>query len=147
MLLPIVFGFVLGTLSMGIHALGTAWLLQRQRSRHESLHDQSGAITLLSVIGLTMAVLTSLHVLQITLWGVAYLWIPGITALAGLEEAIYFSVITFTTVGYGDVVVDSDWRLMAGIEALNGILLMGWSTAVLISVAQRFWQSAPDSEK
>jgi voltage-gated potassium channel Kch len=145
-LLPIAFGFLLGTLSMAIHALGTAWLLQRQRGRYAHLHYRSGAFTLLSVIGLTMAVLTGLHVLQITLWALAYLWVPGITALAGLEEAIYFSVVTFTTVGYGDVVVDRHWRLMAGIEALNGILLMGWSTAVLISVAQRFWQPEPDSK-
>lgn len=147
MLLPIVIGFFLGTVSMAIHALGTAWWLQRQRGRYEHMHNQSGTVTLLSVIGLTMAVLTGLHVLQITLWGVAYLWVPGVTVLSSLEEALYFSIVTFTTVGYGDVVVDRHWRLMAGIEALNGILLMGWSTAVLISVAQRFWQPGPSSDQ
>ena len=52
----------------------------------------------------------------------------------------YFSLVTFTTVGYGDVVVEKGWRIMAGIEALNGILLLGWSTAVLLAVAQRFWR-------
>ncbi|MGB1221136.1 MAG: ion channel, partial [Alcanivoracaceae bacterium] len=51
-------------------------------------------------------------------------------------------VITFTTVGFGDVVIDKFWRLMAGIQALNGIMLLGWSTAVLMAMAQKIWQSS-----
>lgn len=141
MFIPIFLGFTLGTLSMVIHALGTIWWLQHERHRHLRVDAHSGVSTLLGVLGGTLIVLTTLHVVQIALWAVAFLWIPDVMQLASLEEALYFSLVTFTTVGYGDVVIDKGWRIMAGIEALNGILLIGWSTAVLLSVAQRFWRT------
>ena len=53
------------------------------------------------------------------------------------EEAVYFSFVTFTTVGFGDVVLTPGVRLLSGIEALNGIILVGWSTALLFAVVQR----------
>ena len=51
-----------------------------------------------------------------------------------------FFRVTFTTLGYGDItLVEHDWRLLSGIEALNGILLVGWTTAFLFMVVQRSW--------
>lgn len=146
MFLPVLFGFLLGTLCMAIHAVGTAWWLQHQRRRFRDVHAQVGIKTLLSLLGMTLTVLTTLHVVQILLWAVAYRWIPAITVLQDLEEAVYFSLVTFTTVGYGDMVIEKNWRIMGGIEALNGILLLGWSTAVLIAVAQRFWRTQDEQE-
>ena len=65
--------------------------------------------------------------------------LPG-GQLKTFEEATYFSVVTFTTLGYGDMTLhDHDWRLLSGIEALNGILLVGWTTALLFLVVQRSW--------
>jgi hypothetical protein len=59
------------------------------------------------------------------------------------EEAVYFSVVTFTTLGYGDITLaDHQWRLLSGAEALNGVLLVGWSTALLFAVVQRCWGGA-----
>ena len=140
MFVPVLLGFALGTVCMLLHALGTAWWLRHQKHRYPDVHSGVGMRTLMSLLGLTLTVLTSLHVLQIVIWAVAYRLIPEVSALRDLEEAVYFSLVTFTTVGYGDVVVEKGWRIMAGIEALNGILLMGWSTAVLLAVAQRFWR-------
>lgn len=51
-----------------------------------------------------------------------------------LEEAVYFSLVSFTTVGYGDVVVDPGWRILSGFVAVNGLLAFGIFTAVLIEV-------------
>lgn len=53
---------------------------------------------------------------------------------ATLEEAVYFSMVSFTTVGYGDVVVDKGWRILSGFVAVNGLLAFGIFTAVLIEV-------------
>ena len=53
------------------------------------------------------------------------------------EAALYFSTTSFTTIGYGDVVLDKQWRLVSAIEGANGLLLFGWSTAFLFSVISR----------
>jgi hypothetical protein len=50
--------------------------------------------------------------------------------------------VTFTSLGYGDVALTAvNWRLLSGIEALNGVLLLGWSTALLFAVMHRIWQA------
>ena len=56
-----------------------------------------------------------------------------------MEAALYFSMVTFTTLGYGDVLLDERWRLMAAFEAANGIIIFGLSTAVVVAVVQRVY--------
>jgi hypothetical protein len=57
--------------------------------------------------------------------------------LSDFETALYFSTITFSTVGYGDVVPAPGWRILAALEGVNGFLLIGWSTAYLIAAGTR----------
>lgn len=57
-------------------------------------------------------------------------------AISGLEPALYFSTVTFTTLGYGDVLLDERWRLLGSFEAANGIIMMGWTTAVVVAAVQ-----------
>lgn len=78
--------------------------------------------------------LMAIHTVEVWLYAVAYL---SLDALPDLETALYFSTSSFTTIGYGDVVLDRRWRLVAAIEGANGLLLFGWSTAFLISITSR----------
>ena len=75
-----------------------------------------------------------LHVLEITVWA-------GVYELAGamrdLQSALYFSAVTYTTTGYGDLVLPPDWRLVGAVEALTGILMCGWSTGFFFAVVSR----------
>jgi hypothetical protein len=50
--------------------------------------------------------------------------------------------VTFTTLGYGDITLNSEWRVLSGFEAINGILLVGWTTAFLYAVIRRTWGSS-----
>ena len=75
-----------------------------------------------------------LHTIEVWVWAVAYIAV-GLTR--DFETALYFSTTSFTTIGYGDVVLDRHWRLFGAIEGANGLLLFGWSTAFLLSVIQR----------
>ena len=124
-----------------VHALGTHALI-RFLSRHYA--NASGLIpshkALPAVIWTAMALMV-LHVIEIQLWALTYLLIvPGDT-LDTYEKAAYFSFVTYTTVGYGDVTLSTqEWRLLSGIEGMNGILLAGWSTALLFVVVQRSWK-------
>ncbi|MBW2386790.1 MAG: two pore domain potassium channel family protein [Deltaproteobacteria bacterium] len=54
-----------------------------------------------------------------------------------VETALYFSIVTFTTLGYGDVTLDADWRLLASIQAANGTIMFGWTTALVMAVIRR----------
>jgi len=78
-------------------------------------------------------------VLESGMWASAYLWLG---ALSTPEEALYFSLVTFTTLGYGDVTLHEDWRLLSGFQAANGTLMFGWTTALIVAIAQRVFAEA-----
>ena len=83
---------------------------------------------------LVMALLTGgALILEIGLWAILY-WRLGL--IQGFETSFYFSGITFTTVGYGDMTLHGCWRLLSVGEAINGVLMAGWSTAQLVYVVQ-----------
>ena len=63
----------------------------------------------------------------------------SIDAVPSLEEALYLSTTSFTTIGYGDVVLGHEWRLLASFEGANGMIIFGWTTALVIAVIQRFY--------
>ena len=68
---------------------------------------------------------------EVLLWALFYLHNPEITTLPDLETALYFSMVTFTSVGYGDVVLTGPWRILASIQAANGVIIFGWTTALI----------------
>ncbi len=123
--------------TVAIHALGTSYwigLLTRWARRRPAAHPTA---TTLRVLTSTVIVIVVLHTTQIFLWAAAYELLLPAGVLETFEEAVYFSFVTFTTVGFGDVVLTPGVRLLSGIEALNGIILVGWSTALLFAVVQR----------
>lgn len=77
-----------------------------------------------------------LHVIEITLW--AWAFALG-NAMADIQAALYFSAVTYTTTGYGDLVLPEDWRLVGAVEALTGILMCGWSTGFFFAVVSRMF--------
>jgi len=78
-----------------------------------------------------------LHLVQVGLWAVVF-W--RAQELPNVETALYFSLATYTTIGFGDVVVGPGWRVLAGIEGLTGMLLVGWSTAFMFAVVNRMYE-------
>jgi voltage-gated potassium channel Kch len=85
-----------------------------------------------------MALLTAAALfVEILLWALLY---QGFGLFPSLAASLYFSGITFTTVGYGDVTLPECWRLLSVVEAVDGVLLAGWSTALLVYVVQRMME-------
>jgi voltage-gated potassium channel Kch len=74
------------------------------------------------------------------LWAATYLFLG---AIADLEEALYFSTVTYTTLGFGDVVMEGRWRLLSSFEAANDIITFGWTTALIVAVVQRVYATHP----
>ena len=81
------------------------------------------------VIGV-FAVLTA----EVWLWAASFTLIGVVD---DFETALYFSTITFSTVGYGDVIPHPEWRMLAALQGVNGFLLIGWSTAYLVAAGIR----------
>ena len=86
------------------------------------------------VVSLLVVIMFLVSLLDAVLWAFAYV---AVGAIPDLEAALYFSVVTFTTLGYGDLTLDTDWRLLASFEAANGIIMFGWSTAIVVAYIQR----------
>jgi voltage-gated potassium channel len=78
-----------------------------------------------------------LHLIQVVLWAFVFL---RAGQLPNLETAVYFSLVTYTTIGFGDVVLGPGWRVLAGIEGLTGIVLIGWSTAFVFAIVNRMYE-------
>ena len=89
-------------------------------------------------IGGTVLLMFLVSVLEVLIWAVSYL---ALNAIEGFERALYFSMVTFTTLGYGEIVLDEHWRLLASFEAANGIIMFWWTTAIVIAVVQRVYFS------
>jgi hypothetical protein len=89
-----------------------------------------------------------IHALEIWFYALLYL---RLHALGQLEQALYFSIVTYSTVGYGDIVLPHQWRILGATEAPVGVIMLGWSTAFLISLLSQIrllgedWLGAPDA--
>jgi Ion channel len=81
-----------------------------------------------------------LHVIEITSWALFFAWTDAIPG-PGLQRALYFSAVTYTTTGYGDVLLSQEWQLVGTIEALTGILMCGWSTGFFLAIVNRMYGS------
>ncbi len=133
-------GVLLVAITVIIHAVGTTLWLRRLSIHFAGVADLHHLSRSLRILVGTIVVLTILHTLQIIVWALAYLYLLPENVLDTFEEATYFSFVTFTTLGYGDITLTGAWRIISGIEALNGVLLLGWSTALLFTVVQRTWK-------
>lgn len=112
----------------GLLAL-SRWLVRRPA------HPVRYASDLFTLVLVAWAII-GLHLMEIVLWALAY---RGLGCLPDLASAFYFSSVTYTTVGYGDVVLHAEWRNLSGLEALTGIFLLGLSTAYFFGyLTQRF---------
>ncbi len=137
MVKPLIVATIMVLLTVIMHGGGLILLSKLLRLEREE--ERVSATSPLSVQGLTvtMAVvlgLFALHGVEIWLYAALYLLVE---ALPNLHEAVYFSTITYATIGYDDEGLLPAWRLVAAIEGVSGVLLLGWSTAFFVSFATR----------
>lgn len=79
-----------------------------------------------------------LHLIEIAIWAGFYVWQD---AMPDFSTASYFSAVTYTTTGYGDLVLPEAWRLVGAVEALTGILMCGWSTGFFFAIGSRMHET------
>ncbi len=110
------------------------------KSMHALMHSKINQITKswkAIILTITTLGVSFVIIVEIWIWALLYLTL-GI--FIDLETALYFSTSSFTTVGFGDVYLDKDWRLLSSIEAMNGFLLFGWSTAFIFEIVTNVYK-------
>ena len=126
-------GAAVSVCNITIHALVMAAVVRiAQTAAAKRTSRQS--LRLISVMTATVSVLMVAHASEVIVWSMAYAIVDAAPAGADL---VYFAFVNYTTLGYGDVIPVQRWRLLGPMTAMNGVLLFGWSTAVIFEVLRR----------
>lgn len=127
-------------LTVIVHSAGMVGLLRWVWRVHGDVGKSFVSQTWL-LVRLAWALL-AIHLAEIAIWAVFY-WRRG--CLPDLESAFYFAGVTYTTLGYGDLVLPQRWRLMGPIQGLTGILMCGLSTGFFFAIVSRLYQALKQS--
>jgi hypothetical protein len=88
------------------------------------------------VMGIAVIFVTGLHTIEGAIWAAAYRYLG---AIADNKSAMLYSLSALTTYGHTDIFLEAKWKMMGALEALNGMLLFGLTTAFLFAMIQRVW--------
>src|SRR5262245_41818575 len=142
MLRQFLLGSSVSVCNIAIHAMVMAAVIQVARIASKSATSHQ-SLRLTTVMSATVSVLMVAHLAEVMVWAFAYSLIgvapPG-------TDLIYFAFVNYTTLGYGDVTPLERWHLLGPMTAMNGVLLFGWSTAVIFEVLRRT-MAPPRSER
>ena len=133
MLRQFLLGGGVSVINIAIHSLVMAILVRiaQLASAKDRLHP---VLFLAAVMIPIVSLLMATHALEVTVWASAYALTDAAPAGADL---VYFAFVNYTTLGYGDVVPVERWQLLGPMTAMNGVLMFGWSTAVIFEVLRR----------
>jgi hypothetical protein len=131
MLLQLIAGTLLIGATVAVHGLfmvAYLWRMQRTKPTPRSFPNMILILARLAVWCVFA------HVLEILIWAIFYV---GAGVMPDLETAGYFSAVTYATIGYGDITPPEEWRLLASMEGLIGILMCAWSGGFIFAVVSR----------
>jgi len=123
---------ILITATAIIHVIGISIIIVILRRKMLPAEPPKIAWLLIRVAWMLMI----FHLGEITLWALFY---RGSGCFPGMEPALYFSAVTYTTIGYGDLVLPARWRVLGPVEGLTGILMCGLSASVFFAISERIY--------
>jgi hypothetical protein len=132
--LAIVIGLLMLLGSMLSYGIAVAFMVQLAARLVRSGYTGTSFWTKVGIMTATLVVTASAHLVQIALWAFVFMLVGEISTL---DAAFYLSAQNYTALGYGDIVLSAQWRLLGPLEAINGLLLFGLSTAVMFAVLSR----------
>ena len=118
--------------ALALYALSRSLRLELEEERDRHIHPASPR-ALASTVALVLG-LFAIHAVEI--WAYAALYVL-LGAVSGFEPALYFSTVTYAAIGYDDDLIALRWRMLGAIEGINGVLLLGWSTAFFVTLVLR----------
>src|SRR5262245_7571626 len=132
MIQQVLLAFALATLTVILHAVGTVSVAipVTRALQPDTVVGRPRSVWALTCL---VSLLLVLHLVEMTVWAGAF---AAANVLPDFETSVYFSMKSYTTVGYGDVLPPNSWRLLGPIEAAVGVLMLGWSTAIIVATVQ-----------
>ena len=117
-----------------VHIVALVLIIALLRSLGRKIARPARLLDVIWILIVTILAIFFFHVVEIWTWAILYIWLGEFDTI---ERALYFSTVTYTALGYGDITLQQSWQLLSSFEAANGIMLFGVSTAFLISVLRK----------
>ncbi len=133
--LLVAFGIV--AVCLLLHVVSIVLLADWMLDRRDKSKEQMGMLSYMILLLAAFTVIIILHMVEIGIWAGFYY---ANSLFQDLETALYFSITSYTTIGFGDVVLPRAWRLLGGIEGVTGVLLCGLSTAFVFAIINAMFQ-------
>lgn len=133
MMLQFLVGTLVSVINIGLHALVTVVAVTIARSAGRR-HTSRPRLHLMGVMIATAVVLKIAHMLEVLMWAITYNLVRPAVAD---RDLLYFAFVNYTTLGYGDITPAREWQLIGPLTAMNGVLLFGWSAAILFEVLRK----------
>jgi Ion channel len=134
MLRNLMLGLPIMLLCLALQAGVSFWSVRYYVGRVKSTHAGRALFPHLRPLMVVMIAMVLGTFVQIVIWGVLFLWLGEFNEL---YEAVYHSAVNFTSLGYGDVVMSARWKLLGPLEAANGVLMFGMTSASLMAILQQ----------
>ncbi len=136
MLSALLIGSFALVINMAIQVVAVVLVIGYLLRRMSNGRMAPGFRTDVTVMGVVLLVLFLGHELQFAIWAILFVWLGE---FADFETAFYHSVVNFTSLGYGDIVMSEKWRLLGALEAANGILMFGLTASGFLTVMTRLF--------
>lgn len=143
MIVQLVVGMVCSILCVSVHAASIVVLSNILHSHHLSTLEHSLITRIVRITSVTVTYLMFVHIGEVLIWSLLYHWLGAVPTW---DNCIYMSFGNYTTLGFGEGLAVNHWRLLAPLEAMNGILLVGLSTAIMFAVMARVYRLTAEAD-
>lgn len=140
--------FIIGAMMIGVtvivHALGLDVIIRAAGRYEDRFRKFSKSLWKAWITSVVVLCVFFVHIVIMWIWAVLFL-VKDCSPLQGLSDALYFSTVTYSTLGFGDIVLDSSCRMLGGIEGANGFILFGWTAAFIFEIVSRIYRREASS--
>jgi len=133
----LVVAFSIVAICLVIHVASIVFIADWMLDQRDKRKDRMGTPGYMGLLIAAFSAIIILHMIEIAIWAVFYF---GYSLFPDFETALYFSTTSYTTIGFGDVVLPRAWRMLGGIEGVTGVLLCGLSTAFVFAIVNAMFQ-------
>lgn len=137
-LYEILLGLTLTTLTLVIHGIGMYLVMHRFELNWPNYLHAKNEFRRQFYLGRLLMLMLFTHLIEVLFIAVMLFWLQ---AFPEFRTAFYFTGETYTTLGYGDVLLPQGWRQLALFIAMSGLFAFGWSTGVLVSIVGKTYEA------